>query len=80
MPLTYGASITLIHPGGLFRKEIVEDWPEKRNNCLEAIVASNKNSSAARELFMLFLFIQQQANSVLDSNRKAIKMLFVKRI
>ncbi len=75
MPLTHGASFTLIHSGELFKNEIVEDWPEKRNNCSEAIVANNKDSSTAIVLFMLFLLIQQQANSVLNSNRKALKNL-----
>ncbi len=75
MPLIPRASFTLIHSGKLFKYEIVEDWPEKRNNCSEAIVANNKDSSTAIVLFMLFLLIQQQANSVLNSNRKALKNL-----
>jgi hypothetical protein len=80
MPLTHGASFTLIHSEEFFKYEIVEDWPEKRNNCSEAIVANNKNSSTAIELFMLFLFIQQQEGSVLFSNHESKNFRLAKRI
>jgi hypothetical protein len=63
IPMMIFSSAALIQSGKLFKCEMEEPLPEKKKNWLATVVVNNKNSSAAMKLYMLFLFIQQQANS-----------------